>query len=109
MSSEFPLGLNLSQDIRSDQEEQVGWGFSPHSSLLAAVLWDLLYYQDWDEPTQVLLSFVHSRKLILFLAQPVPAINIDAFRLCIYKRWKLGELLFTNLVIFFGMVSPLDL
>jgi hypothetical protein len=39
----------------------------------------------------------------------LPEINIDAFRICIYERWKLGELIFTNLVIAFGKSSIFNL
>ena len=51
-------------------------------------------------------SLAHPCQLIRPLAQPVPEINLDAFKLCIYKRWRLGEILFTNLVICFGTFSP---
>ena len=40
-------------------------------------------------------------------AVPVPDINIDAFRVCFLGRWRLGELLYINLAIAFGM-SPLS-
>jgi len=45
-------------------------------------------------------------RLIRPLAQSLPEINLDAFKICFYKRWHLGELLFTNLVMVFGMPSP---
>ena len=45
------------------------------------------------------------RGLIRPLAQRLTGINLDAFKICNYKRWRLGEFLFTNLMIAFGM-SP---
>jgi len=42
-------------------------------------------------------------------AQPLPEIDLDAFKVCFYQRWRVGELLFTNLVIAFGMSSPSNL
>lgn len=54
-------------------------------------------------PGKFLFPFIHSCGLISFLAQPLPEIKLDAFEVCIYNRWKLGELLFTNMVIGFGM------
>jgi len=47
--------------------------------------------------------------LIRPLAQQLPEINLDVFKICFFKRWHLGELLFTNLVMAFGMPSPLKL
>ncbi|KAF9783518.1 hypothetical protein BJ322DRAFT_1110412 [Thelephora terrestris] len=37
------------------------------------------------------------------LAQSFSDIKVDALEFCIIQRWKLGELLFTNLVIVFGV------
>jgi hypothetical protein len=37
------------------------------------------------------------------LAESFSDIKVDALEFCIIKRWKLGELLFTNLVILFGV------
>ena len=54
-------------------------------------------------PGKFLFPFIHSCGLISFLAQSLPEIKLDAFEVCIYNRWKLGELLFTNMVIGFGM------
>jgi len=44
-----------------------------------------------------------------FLVAPFPEINLDSFKLCAYKEWKLGELVFYNLTTFFGKSSPSSL
>jgi len=44
-----------------------------------------------------------------FLVEPFPEINLDPFKLCVYKRWRLGELMYYNLAIFFGKSSPSSL
>ena len=44
-----------------------------------------------------------------FLVQPIPEINLDAFKFCLYKRWRLGELIYYSQTILFGMLSPSNL
>lgn len=44
------------------------------------------------------------RPLVLLL----PNINLDAFKTCIYGRWRLGELLFANTTIAFGTLLTLQ-
>jgi len=36
------------------------------------------------------------------LVQPLPEIDLDVFKFCIFKRWRLGELVYYNLATFFG-------
>jgi len=43
------------------------------------------------------------------LVQPLPEINLDAFKFCAFKRWRLGELIHYNLTTFFGTPSPSNL
>lgn len=43
------------------------------------------------------------------LALPLPEINLDAFKVCIFGRWRLGELLYINLATSFGTPSPPNL
>ena len=65
-------------------------------------------------PSKFHNHFTSVRGLIRPLAQQLTGINLDAFKICNYKRWRLGELLFTNLMIAFGMspasnmISPRD-
>lgn len=40
------------------------------------------------------------------LVQPLPDIDLDAFKFCVYGRWKPGELIYFNLAIAFGAPSP---
>ena len=40
--------------------------------------------------------------------EPLPEINLDAFKICIYKRWRLGELVYYNMAMFFGVFSSSD-
>ena len=40
-----------------------------------------------------------------FPVLPLPEIDLDVFKICIYERWRLGELLYVNLLIVFGMPS----
>ena len=40
------------------------------------------------------------------LVQQIPQISLDAFKVCFYKRWPLGELLFVGLATAFGTLSP---
>ena len=40
---------------------------------------------------------------------PFPEINLDPFKLCGFGQWKLGELMYYNLAIFFGKSSPVTL
>ncbi|KAF9646677.1 hypothetical protein BDM02DRAFT_3188645 [Thelephora ganbajun] len=35
--------------------------------------------------------------------QPIPEIYLDVFKVCAYKRWRLGELIFVNMAISFGV------
>ena len=42
-----------------------------------------------------------------FLAAPFPEINLDPFKLCGLEQWRLGELMYYNLAIFFGKSSPI--
>lgn len=37
--------------------------------------------------------------------QPLPDINLDEFKICIYKLWSLGELIFYNSAMAFGTSS----
>ncbi|KAF9648038.1 hypothetical protein BDM02DRAFT_3116104 [Thelephora ganbajun] len=37
--------------------------------------------------------------------QSVPEIDLDAFKMCFYKRWQHGEISFTNLVIVFDLLT----
>lgn len=37
--------------------------------------------------------------------EPLPEINLDAFKICIYKRWRLGELVYYNMAIFFDVLA----
>ena len=41
-----------------------------------------------------------------FLVEPLPEINLDPFKICLYERWRLGELMYYNLSTFFGTPSP---
>ena len=41
-----------------------------------------------------------------FLVQPIPEINLDVFKICIFKKWRLGQLVYYNATIFFGAFSP---
>ena len=36
------------------------------------------------------------------LVESLPEINLDPFELCLYERWRLGELMYYNLSTFFG-------
>jgi len=45
----------------------------------------------------------------LFLVAPFPEIDLDPFKVCINKEWKIGELLVNNLSTFFGTPSPFSL
>ena len=49
--------------------------------------------------------FVHARAH-RFPVAPFPEIDLDVFKICIYKRWRLGEVLYVNLLIAFGTPSP---
>ena len=40
------------------------------------------------------------------LAMPLPDINLDVFKICIYERWRVGELLYINLATAFGTHPP---
>ena len=44
-----------------------------------------------------------------FLVAPLPEINLDPFKLCATKRWRLEELMYYNLTTFFGTPSPSSL
>jgi len=35
----------------------------------------------------------------------LPEVDLDVFKVCIYKRWRLGEVLYVNLLIAFGTLS----
>ncbi|KAF9642340.1 hypothetical protein BDM02DRAFT_3124642 [Thelephora ganbajun] len=37
--------------------------------------------------------------------QPLPEIDLDVFKICIYKRWKLGELIYFNTATFFDLFA----
>jgi hypothetical protein len=37
-----------------------------------------------------------------FLVQPLPEVNLDPFKVCLYKLWSLGEHTYYSLTIFFG-------
>ena len=39
------------------------------------------------------------------LALPLPDIDLDVFKVCAYRRWRLGELTYINLTVAFGMPS----
>ena len=34
--------------------------------------------------------------------QPLPEIDLDVFKICIYRRWKVGELMYYSLAVLFG-------
>ena len=40
------------------------------------------------------------------LVQPLPEVNLDPFKICIYKRWETGELMYYGLAMLFGTSSP---
>ena len=44
-----------------------------------------------------------------FLVASFPEVNLDPFKLCAYKEWRVGELVFYNLTTFFGKFSPSSL
>ena len=44
-----------------------------------------------------------------FLVASLPEINLDPFKVCLYKRWRPGELVYYNQTIFFGKSSPSSL
>ena len=50
--------------------------------------------------------FVRARRAHRFPVPPLPDIDLDPFKVCIYKRWRFGELFYVNLLIAFGMPSP---
>ncbi|KAF9647537.1 hypothetical protein BDM02DRAFT_3116882 [Thelephora ganbajun] len=37
--------------------------------------------------------------------QPMPEINLDPFKFCVYKRWRLGELIFVNIAVAFDVLA----
>ncbi|KAF9644339.1 hypothetical protein BDM02DRAFT_3122078, partial [Thelephora ganbajun] len=37
--------------------------------------------------------------------QPLPEVDLDVFKICIYKRWKLGELIYFNTATFFDLFA----
>ena len=41
-------------------------------------------------------------------AMPLPEINLDAFKVCVFERWRVGELIFINLATAFGTHTPSD-
>lgn len=42
------------------------------------------------------------------LVQPLPDIDLDPFKICIYRRWKVGELIYYALAMLFGTSSLLS-
>ena len=48
-------------------------------------------------------SFVTS---CLSLAQKLPDINLDAYKICLAQRWRPGEVIFTSITMAFGMSLP---
>ena len=40
------------------------------------------------------------------LAQPVPKINLDAYEVCLPKKWRPGELISTSISVTFGTPLP---
>lgn len=43
-----------------------------------------------------------------FLVQPIPEINLDVFKLCVIKKWRLGQLVYYNATIIFGAVFTIQ-
>jgi hypothetical protein len=41
--------------------------------------------------------------------QPLPEINLDTFKVCTFKAWKAGELMYYSSAMLFGTFSPSNL
>ena len=50
--------------------------------------------------------FVRARAHWSLAVLTLPEIDLDPFKVCTYKRWRLGELIYVNLLIAFGTPSP---
>ena len=59
------------------------------------------------EPPVGSRPFGHIPDPHLFLVLPLPEINLDAYKGCLYERWRLGEFVFASQTTIFGTSEPL--
>ena len=56
-------------------------------------------------PCEFLDSLLVCARAHRITVSPLPEIDLDVFKICIYKRWRFAELVYVNLLIAFGTHS----
>jgi len=91
------------------------WAMTGRNKLIGGILALTIAGEFCHGVLSVVWVALHGRKYLnyltgrvrthLFLVEPFPEIDLDPFKLCIYKAWKVGELMYNNLSTFFGTSS----
>lgn len=88
----------------------MGWRRTFQSDPRAPHIRDFDDCNGCQEPKWVLQPFFHLQAdSSSLLVRRLPEINLDPFKFCVYETWKLGDLVFINIAIAFGTLSPSQL
>ena len=97
------------QDICHNRKEQVALHCAFHANCCATLFWSFFCRPDCDAPVWVPQPLIDSHAdSDRSPAQPVPDVDLDAFKICSFEEWRFGEVFFINVALAFGVSLPFN-